>query len=46
MLSTIKDLEAQDWPSRLTKAGKELAKVCKSAHILPLSLLQHAKTHK
>ena len=44
MLSTINHLEAQDWPSRLTEAGKELAKVCRSAHILPLSLLQHAKT--
>ena len=39
VLSTIKDLEAQDWPSRLTKAGEELAKVCVSANILPLSLL-------
>ena len=44
VLSTIKDLEAQDWPSRLTKASEELAQVCVSAIILPLSLLRHART--
>ena len=44
MSTNTKDLEAQDWAFRLTKAGKELTKVCRSAHILPLPLLQHAKT--
>ena len=44
MPSTIMNLEAQDWPSRLAKAGEELEQVCGSATILPLSLLRHDRT--
>ena len=44
MPSTIRNLEAQDWPSRLAKAGEELKQVCMSATILPLPLLRLATT--
>ena len=42
--STIMNLEAQDWPSRLAKAGEDLGKVCMTAAILPLPLLRLATT--
>ena len=44
MPSTIMNLEAQEWPSRLAKAGEQLEKVCMAAAILPLPLLRLATT--
>ena len=42
--TNIKELEGKDWPAKLSKASRELPKVCMSTHTLPLPLLLHAKT--
>ena len=44
MKTNIKELEGKDWPSKLTKASRELTKVCMYTHTIPLPLLLHAKT--
>ena len=40
VLGTIKDLEEQEWPTKLAKAGEQLEEVCMAAAILPLPLLK------
>jgi hypothetical protein len=44
VLGTIMNLEAQEWPTKLAKAGEQLEKVCMTAAILPLPLLRLATT--